>query len=84
MSVYSDFLMKKEDFEKIKKAFDAKPASKRTQPDIDAFNKAVNEQNKAASDYNKVNSDLSKRHEKVMSNWEITKKNFLSAHYPKA
>ncbi|HYF67731.1 MAG TPA: hypothetical protein VD884_06330 [Ohtaekwangia sp.] len=84
MSVYSDFLIKKEDFEKTKKAFESKPAAKRTQADVDAFNKAVAEQNKAGIAYNKVNNDLSKRRENVMSNWDITKKRFYTAHFPKA
>lgn len=84
MSVYSDFLMKTEDFEKTKKAFESIPAAKRTQADVDAFNKAVTEQNKSAVAYNKTNSDLNKRRENVMSNWDITKKRFYTSHFPKA
>jgi hypothetical protein len=83
MAVYSDFIMKKEQFDKTKKSFDLKPAAKRTQADVDAFNKAVAEQNKAVNDYNKLNGDLNKQREKVMNNWEVTKKKFMDMHYPK-
>jgi hypothetical protein len=83
MSVYSDFIIKKEEFEKTKKSFDLKPANKRTQADIDAFNKAVDEQNKSVNAYNKVNTELNKNREKVRNNWEITKKKFMDMHYPK-
>ena len=41
----SDFILKQENFLKIKKQFDSKPAGKRTQQDIDEFNKAPSANN---------------------------------------
>jgi hypothetical protein len=83
MSVFSDFLIRKEEFEKTKKSFDSKPPAKRTQADVDAYNKAVDDQNKAAAEYNKVNTELNNTRNKVMGNWESTKKRFMDAHFPR-
>jgi hypothetical protein len=83
LTTFSDFLIKKEEFDKAKKSFDAKPTSKRTQADVDAFNKAVDEQNKAINAYNKLNNEMNVGREKVMSNWESTKKRFMDSHYPR-
>jgi hypothetical protein len=82
ISMYTDFLIKSDDFEKMKKAFDTKPASKRTKQDVDAYNKAVDEQNKAVVAYNKMNDELNNNRTKVMTNWENTKKRFMDTHYP--
>src|SRR5688572_29210616 len=54
----TEFLLKKEDLEKVKKAFDTTPPAKRKQEDIDAFNKKIDEYNKAVIVYNKTNEAL--------------------------
>jgi hypothetical protein len=78
----TEFLMKKGDFEKIKKSFDAKPANKRVQADIDAYNKAIDEYNKAINAYNKANDAQNSARDKVLNNWETTRKQFMHHHVP--
>ena len=64
-SAFTDFFLKEENFAKLKKQFDSKPGSKRTQQDIDQFNKAVNEINKASDKFNAVNNELNKQRNKT-------------------
>jgi hypothetical protein len=81
-SFLTDFHLKKEAFEKTKKSFDSKLAKNRTQDDIDAYNKAVNDYNKAVKDYNKTSEDLNGGREKVLNNWDVTRKRFMDLHVP--
>ncbi|HEX6913735.1 MAG TPA: hypothetical protein VF145_00755 [Chitinophagaceae bacterium] len=78
----TDFFLKNENFEKIKKAFESKPASKRTQADIDAYNKAVNEINDAANAFNRINEQVNKQKTQVLNNWEDTDKQFTDRNMP--
>jgi hypothetical protein len=84
VQLLSDYLMKTDDFNKIKKSFDTKPAAKRTQADIDAYNNAVNDMNKAIEASNKLNVKTNIDRDKVMNNWESTRKRFMDQHVPKA
>ncbi len=77
-----DFLLKKEEFEKIRKAFEAKPANRRSQDDVNAFNKAIDDYNSAVNVFNKTSQELDKSREKVINNWENTRKKFMDVHVP--
>jgi hypothetical protein len=77
-----EFLLKKEDFEKIKKSFEAKPANMRTKADVDDYNKAIASYNKAITDYNKSTATLNASREKIVNNWETTRKRFMDVHVP--
>src|SRR4030095_11107535 len=48
-SAITDFFLKEENFAKLKKQFETKPASKRTQQDIDLYNNGVNDINAAVN-----------------------------------
>lgn len=78
----SDYMLAEENFSKTKKAFDAKPANKRTQADIDNFNKAVNEINAAGNAYNKVNNEINKDRDVVINTWNDAVKRFMDDHMP--
>jgi hypothetical protein len=78
----TDFLMKKDEFDKIRKAFESKPTNNRTQTDIDAFNKSIDGYNRAVNDFNKTSGGLDNTREKVMNNWEVTRKRFMDQHVP--
>ena len=82
ITVLSDYMLKRDEFEKIKKAFDAKPAATRKQSDIDAYNKSLEAMNKGIADYNKMNDELNKGRDKVMQNWDAARKRFLDQHVP--
>lgn len=80
-SAMSDFFLKEENFAKIKKQFDAK-GSRRTQQDIDQFNKGVNEVNAASDEYNSVNKDLNKRRDDALNDWNKAVKRFMDDYMP--
>jgi hypothetical protein len=81
-SILSDYLIKLEEFEKAKKAFDAKPASKRTQADVDTFNKQIKEVNVVVQESNKINVELNSSRSKVLDNWNNARKRFMDQHVP--
>lgn len=81
-SYITDFLMKKEEFEKIKKAFDAKPANRRAQQDVNVYNKAIDGYNKAVNAFNKTSGELNNSREKAINNWDTIRKKFMDVHVP--
>lgn len=83
IATLSNFYIKEENFNKVKKSFDAKPQSSRTQADVDQFNKSVNELNKASADYNNTNNMLSNNRNNVTEGWNKASANFLDKHTPK-
>ncbi|MBK7290785.1 MAG: hypothetical protein IPI78_11540 [Chitinophagaceae bacterium] len=78
----SDFFLKKENFDKMKKAFDAKRNNDRTKTDIDNFNNSVNEMNAASKDYNKLNDQLNKERTAMLNNWNKKYGRYLEEHMP--
>ena len=81
-SYMTDFLLKKEEFEKLKKAFEMKPDSRRTKEDVNTFNKAVDDYNNAVTVFNKTSVELDKSRERVLNHWEATRRKFMDAHIP--
>jgi len=82
-SLMTDFILQQEGFNKAKKQFDAKPAGKRTQQDIDLYNKAVNDINTASNNFNQVMSDLNKQGNSELNDWNKTYNKYLDEHMPK-
>ncbi|MBL0743126.1 LIC11966 family surface protein [Chryseolinea lacunae] len=82
ISALSDFTLKNDEFEKMKKAFDAKPANSRTAAEVDTYNKSIATFNKSVQDYNKVNNELNTGRNKVLNNWETSRKRFMDLHVP--
>ena len=82
-STMTDYFLKEEDFNKMKKQFDAKPAGKRTQQDVDNFNKAVNDINSALKTYNSVNADLNKQRSSMLNDWNKTYSKYMDEYMPK-
>lgn len=78
-----DFDLKKENFEKIKKAFDAKRPNERTQADVDLYNKTVKEYNEAVGKVNAVHTDLNKKRAQALEQWNKMTDQFLSRHVPR-
>jgi hypothetical protein len=84
IAVTTDFLLKNTDFERLKKAMDAKPAKERTKQDVETYNKAVNDINKAMGTYNQTNQYLNTRRTDVYNNWNSTVQTFFDTHMPYA
>ena len=79
----TDFLLKEESFAKIKKQFEAKPASKRSQQDIDQFNKAVDEMNAASKEFNSTNNGLNKERSAALNDWNKAYNMYMDEYMPK-
>lgn len=84
MEAITAFLLAQENFKKIKKEFDAKPAAKRTQADVDAYNKAIDVINKASTAFNKNNTEINKQRTEVLKMWDGAVTRFMDVHMPYA
>ena len=80
----TDFLLKKESFDKLQKSFNSKPAAKRTQADVDEYNKSINEMNQAGNAYNKLNNEVNKKRTNILDGWNDTVKKYWDNHMPYA
>ncbi len=81
--IFTDYMLKSENFDKLKVVFEAKKPSERTKEDVDNYNKQIAELNKAAADYNKVNTDLNNNRSRLIDNWNRASSNFLDNNTPK-
>jgi hypothetical protein len=52
MPKLTDFFVREEEFNKLKKAFETKDPSSRTQSDVDTYNKAVKDMNSSINAFN--------------------------------
>ena len=75
-----DFFLKKEKFEQMQKAMDAKRPADRTQADVDHFNSAVKEYNEAIKQFNNSLNQLNKTRSQQVDQWNKTVEAFLSKH----
>jgi len=80
--VLTDFIMKAENFAEVKKAFDAKSASKRTQKDVDEYNKAVNDMNSGVNKFNNTNNTLNTNRNRLLNAWNSSVQEFMDTHMP--
>jgi hypothetical protein len=71
----TDFYLKEENFDKIKKSLEAKGNNK-TKEDVDQYNKAVRDINYSVNNFNQLNQELNKRRQEVAQNWEKAEKTF--------
>jgi hypothetical protein len=78
----TDFFLKEEDFEKLKKAFNDKPASDRSKDDVNAYNKSVKDINQSVGAFNQTNQNLNNSRNQMLNNWSETQKRFADEHMP--
>lgn len=79
----TDYFLKEEEFNKIKKQFDSKPNSKRTQQDVDQYNNAVNNINAVLNNFNSIMKELYKEHTALLNEWNKTYNNYMDEHMPR-
>jgi hypothetical protein len=84
MLVITDFYLKEENFNKIKKAFEAKREKERTQADVNQYNKALEEMNKGITEFNKTNNQLYASRKDLIENWNKASQNLLDKHTPRS
>jgi hypothetical protein len=75
-----DYFLKKENFEKMKKAFDSKGSP--TKADVDAFNAAVKDVNNASNTFNELTKNINDRRNEVLKDWNESEKTFADNHMP--
>ncbi|MFP5041722.1 hypothetical protein [Parasediminibacterium sp. JCM 36343] len=78
----TDYYLKEENFNNIKKSFDSKSASDRTKEDVDAYNKAVKEMNAGVNSYNQTNNNANNIRNSIVNNWNSTEKSFMDSNMP--
>jgi hypothetical protein len=83
MEAFTKFFVSKENYEKIKAAFDAIPEKDRKQQDVDKINKAGADYNKESASYNQVNQELNKKRSQTLDNWNNTCSKFTDTHIAK-
>lgn len=83
VAAITDYFIKTENFNSIKKSFDDIKENKRTQQDIDKYNNAVNEMNEAVNVYNQTNEQLGNDRKKHLDNWNKSSAKFTDKHVPK-
>jgi hypothetical protein len=82
LSKISDFLLKQEDFTKIKTTYDAKPQNTKTKQDTDAYNKAEADMNASFAIANQAIKGIVTDRDKVMKTWDNTEQKFIDGHMP--
>ena len=75
-----DFYLKKDNFEKMKKIIDSKPAKNRTQEDVDKYNAAVKEYNEAVNTFNQTNTSNNEKRSKFLDKWNKEADSFFERH----
>ena len=78
----TDFVLLSENMKKMKKTLDATPAARRTQADIDSYNKSVKEINDALTAFNKTNNELNRDRTALINGWNSAVDKFLDRHIP--
>lgn len=78
----SDFYVKEEEFDKLKESFESKSSSSRTQADVDAYNKAVNDINTSVKGFNQTNQKVNTTRTQTINAWNDTEKKFNDEHMP--
>jgi hypothetical protein len=78
-----DFILKSDEFAKLKKSYDSKPPSQRTKSEIDAYNKSVNEINGQIDAFNKRSQAFFDTRNKTLTNYDQSKKRFMDLHMPR-
>ena len=82
IDVFIDYNMKKENFENIKAAFDAKNSMARTQDDVDQYNGALRDLNTATNLAKRTTNELNNNRNRFITNWNNAVTSFMQRHIP--
>ncbi len=80
MAVCSDFILKSENFAKMKTDFEKK--TDHTKDEVDAFNKAVKELNAGVNTFNSTNQNLNNNRNAVNKDWDKAVNDFMDTQMP--
>lgn len=79
----TDYFLKEEDFNKIKKQFESRSGGKRTQQEVDQYNKAVNEINAVLNKFNATMAELNKQGKAALNDWNKTYSKYMDEYKPR-
>ncbi len=82
-SVFVDLALKKDQLERAKQSLESVDASRRTQAQVDSYNRLVNEYNSLVNQANAVNNELNQKRKALVDLWNRTNDQFLARHVPK-
>lgn len=80
INVVTDYFIKSEDFEKMKKTI----SSNSSKEEINNYNKAVNDINNSSKEYNQTIRSLNERRAEVFDGWNNAVNGFFDTHMPYA
>jgi hypothetical protein len=80
MPKLTDYYVKKEEFDKLKKDFDA--GSNHSQSDVNTYNKAVKDINNAVNAFNQTNNKVNTGRTQAVNEWTNAEKDFQDQHIP--
>lgn len=83
VTIWVEFLLKKEKFEQLTKAMEASRPADRTREDVDQYNAAVKEYNAAIAQFNNSINQLNKSRSQHLDQWNKTVETFLAKHVTK-
>lgn len=78
--VITEYIMSNEKFAELKKDVESNP--KRTQADVDKYNKAAADMNKQGEKYNKTINDMNTGSNQTTNDWNNAVQNFMDKHMP--
>ena len=78
----TDYILKMDEFEKIKKVWDSQSGSK-TQAQVTEYNQAVDNANRLVTKYNQQMQQLDKGRAQALNAWNGTVKEFFESYIPK-
>lgn len=82
-AIFVDLALKKDRLERAKRSIDSTDPSRRSQEQIESFNKLVNEYNSLVNRANSVNNELNQKRKALTDQWNNLSDAFLSRHVPK-
>ncbi len=80
VNIASDFFMAKERFEAIKKEYEKK--DEHNKPEVETYNKGVNDMNKSSQAYNNNNNMLNQQRKDALDRWNEAVNSFFDNHTP--
>lgn len=83
LSVFNDFLLKKGAVEKLQKSIESKSAAKRTEAEVEAYNKAIADYNDALKKFNTAVDAVNASRSKLIDKWNESSGKFTDKHVPK-
>jgi hypothetical protein len=81
MSTISDYLLKSDQFDKLKTTFNDN--STHTKDEVDNYNKAVSDINSLVNSYNATNNELNQQRGQLLNDWTNTVNVFFDQNMPK-